>query len=394
MTIFLLRYFHVDVAMATDQSSICLEMPIVIGPGVGRTLFMDGVNRSTTLADLERWIRWQVPMNKQVVAVDIHMGDHGVLLNVAGGMQSDSKVMDYLCYDKPLPVRIREAEGGFVIVKTLKGENTYIPCVDTMSIDRLQLEIQEKEGTPVKLQGLIFNGKLLMKGTLRDHDIKRGSTVHLFLKVHVGGRTMSRTFVDITKDKLRKIRWNKDAPDWRLARHGLCLEGLCKNEACPAYDKMVVMNFDYGNVDLVGNPKLLNRCKCPECWSKVIPLVPAFNHCFFRIAARKAGGIALFQKPWTSCDNLYYRYDVKECFEASFDRLQFFVKPLGMNESKQDVPEADNCAICFDKLEKSYYSSDKKTYQLPNCSHYLHELCAAQWASRGGNCPCCRAPII
>ncbi len=371
-------------------------MPIVHGPGVGRTLFMDGVNYSTTLANLVRWIRCQVPSNKEVVAVDAHLGDYGILFNLGDYEHKDSKVMDYLCYDQPIPVCIWEAEkDSFVIVRHLiTGRSIHIPYVDTMFVERFKIELQRKEGIPVTEQRLNFGGRELVEGTLRDHDIKSGSTVYFCLKMRCGGGALPSHFVDVTKDKLRKISWNKDAPDWRVASHGLCLEGLCKNKACPAYNRMVVMNFDYDSVDLIGNPRILNRCKCPECWSKVIPLVPAFNNCFFRIVARKEGSTALFHKPWTRYDDVYNRYDIKECGEASFDRLQIFVRPLETDESKGDLPVPEKCAICFARLEEYYYpKSGKNICKLPNCNHYFHKSCVKDWAARGGNCPCCRAPM-
>ncbi len=387
-----LRHSPKEEAMASDQPTICLEMPIVHGLGVGRTLFMDGVNDATTLSDLETWIRCQVPTNKQVVAVDVHMGDHGVLLNVAGDY---SNVMDYLCYDEPVPVRIWEAEkGGFVtVVENQSGKRIHMPYVDNMSVEMLKLLIEAKEGIPMDQQRIIFAGKLLSHcSLLMDNNIRSGDTVHLVLRL-CGGGGSGRPFVDVTKNRMKKMHWSKTAPDWRTAEPGLSLEGSCENKKCPAFKKMVIMNFGYTNVDLIGNPMTLTQCKCPVCWSNVTPLVPAFNNCFYRIAARKTGSTTLFQKPWSRCDDFYYTYDLDKCGQATFCHIQIFVRPLEMDEEKGNSPVPYKCAICFDTLEKSYDLPCDKICKLPNCNHYFHKSCAKEWAERGGNCPCCRMPM-
>jgi len=47
-------------------------------------------------------------------------------------------------------------------------------------------------------------------------------------------------FADLSKEG-NKLEWNKDAPDYRRASAGLCLEGKCTNSKCKAYDKMVLI---------------------------------------------------------------------------------------------------------------------------------------------------------
>ena len=47
-------------------------------------------------------------------------------------------------------------------------------------------------------------------------------------------------FADLTKGK--KFEWNKNAPQYRIASRGLCLEGTCTNSRCEAYGNMVDIN--------------------------------------------------------------------------------------------------------------------------------------------------------
>ncbi len=364
------------------------------GPGSGRTLFKENVTKSTTLMDLQKWIKRRVPSNNQEVEIDAYMGDHGVVFNLGDERWSHLKVMDFLCYDQPLPVCVRERKRcGFIMVDTMMGTTIRFPYSNSMSVAKLKAAVEAKEGIPVREQRIFFDGKPLVAGSLEDNCVASGSKVDLGLALEGGGGDILMDFADVTKDDVKNTKWNKSAAKWRIARPGLCLEGICKNRKCNAYEQMVVMNFDYDNIDLIGDPKILDRCKCPICKGRVTPLAPAFNNCFYRIAARKTDSTALFQKPWTRCDDSYYTYDIKECGESSFDHLQIFVRPLDKGESKRDTPIPDDCAICFDRIKKLFVQR-KDVSKLSSCGHYFHRSCVDLWSSVGGNCPCCRIPMV
>ena len=53
-------------------------------------------------------------------------------------------------------------------------------------------------------------------------------------------------FVDLSNSKgLKRIEWSSYAPDWRIARPGLCLEGTCTNKDCKAQADKVVINIGF-----------------------------------------------------------------------------------------------------------------------------------------------------
>jgi len=60
----------------------------------------------------------------------------------------------------------------------------------------------------------------------------------LVLRLRGGGNS----FADITRQP-KIFEWSKSAPDWRVARMGLCFEGRCQNTKCKAFKRMVIINM-------------------------------------------------------------------------------------------------------------------------------------------------------
>lgn len=61
------------------------------------------------------------------------------------------------------------------------------------------------------------------------------------------------SFCDLTQDP-KIFNWSTSGPEWRVARHGLCLEGpTCLNKECKAYKRMVIINMDAPVILKLGN---------------------------------------------------------------------------------------------------------------------------------------------
>ncbi|PIK55308.1 hypothetical protein BSL78_07780 [Apostichopus japonicus] len=69
-----------------------------------------------------------------------------------------------------------------VFVKTITGKTITLNVTPSDTIERVKFEIQDSEGIPTNLQGIMFAGKLLEdERLLSDYNVQNDSTVHLFL---------------------------------------------------------------------------------------------------------------------------------------------------------------------------------------------------------------------
>ena len=129
-----------------------------------------------------------------------------------------------------------------------------------------------------------------------------------------------------------KLDWGDDAPNWRRASPGLCIEGRCANRRCKAYDHTVIMDQGYTKFDLIND---LCMCKCPMCDEGVEPVTCGFNNCEWKMIWREVEPgkhPQMFKTDWKSVGNLYERFSLEK---SSFLDLKILCQKSCEQETSQ-----------------------------------------------------------
>ncbi|CAF1269964.1 unnamed protein product [Adineta steineri] len=175
---------------------------------------------------------------------------------------------------------------------------------------------------------LVFDKEILHdEDRLEDYDIQADSTLELVNRPERSrsfGGQIGLKFVDVSNDHaLKRIGWSTTAPRWRRTRHGLCLEGLCENEKCEAYNSTVIMPVGYKKIDMLDD-SLEKITKCPVCKEYVTPITCAFNNCWWKydgVQICKKGPSKQCSGNWRQADDAYHRFKEYQDETVSWKKL-------------------------------------------------------------------------
>lgn len=104
-----------------------------------------------------------------------------------------------------------------------------------------------------------------------------------------GSGAMTLEFIDVDENtKVKKLKFSKNAPDWRKATIGLNLFGKCINKKCKAFDKEVIYPVGINKkFDFYSDKK---NIICPICSKNFLPLTMGFWKCEYQIKGEKLKG--------------------------------------------------------------------------------------------------------
>ena len=124
-----------------------------------------------------------------------------------------------------------------------------------------------------------------------------------------GGPIFGISMADISNKKgLVKGNFNKDAKNWNIIVSGLNVSGICNNNRCKAYKKLVDCQIGLGTFDLVRDA---DRIKCPMCKKEMEPKTCCFSECQYKIEGKKKsnGKTESVKTKWKRVEKDYEYYD-------------------------------------------------------------------------------------
>jgi len=189
----------------------------------------------------------------------------------------------------------------------------------------------------------------------------------------------------MNQDSMKRIPLSSNAPKWRIASDGLCVEGYCENSKCDAHEtkakvkSMVVMPMGYGDFDMLYDR---HKCKCPLCKEDVYPKTCGFINCRWKFTGMKGDAAGTpAQCSWQQSSNdKYDRFSDVEPDQVKWSRLVLFTKSLNASS----VTEA--CNLCLVELDVG-----RKVET--SCGHKFHKSCLEEYKKIQGQCPSCRNPL-
>ena len=235
----------------------------------------------------------------------------------------------------------------------LKINENYLNHLISLPLDGIYLELNVDDEIQLKLP--TFDGELTEEFKKRFSDIFNDEInyqslptpcilrnkyinkceiigpISLFSYSSVKGGGPPINFVDVSKGKIKNLKFSKSAPEWRKVQEGLNIFGNCENSECKAHEKEVVFMPDSENDKHIFNlnDNIVN-IKCPICRSIIKLRTCGFWKCEYQFIGQKIekGKLEDFDSgPKETKDNEFEYFDPSDNGNLTWTKLIIYVIP-------------------------------------------------------------------
>lgn len=260
-------------------------------------------------------------------------------------------------------------------VMTLTGKTIDIAANTSESVLDIKGKIYDKEGIPIDQQHLMFCGlNLCNSGHLFEYNIGNEPTFHLVTRLRPLIDPLlywKPTFAGyLTKKDTNSPKFAETGPAWKAVNQGLCLEGICNNKECPAYNDMVIINHNFGSVDIISASQ---TAKCPICSTTVESPAIAVNNCHYTLSGIKeaeTGDKERFNRKWELTATSYIKIDPIDLMKEFTSLQKGKWRTLTIHAANLLLETGGSCASC--PLCQTLTDTESKKTE---CGCLYHEEC-------------------
>ena len=195
-----------------------------------------------------------------------------------------------------------------IIIKTpkTKGEGIIISVSMNEAIASAKEKYYNKVGSRKNNHWLYEGAVLKDNQTFSDLGVEDKDIIEAHPPASGGAGVL---MADISNKRgLVEGKFSKNANDWNIITTGLNVSGICNNDKCRAYKKLVDCKIGLGTFDLVRDA---DRIKCPICKEEMEPTTCCFSKCQYKFEGKKKinGKTEFVKSEWKKVEKDYEYYD-------------------------------------------------------------------------------------
>ena len=196
---------------------------------------------------------------------------------------------------------------------------------------------EEKENLSERIYN-IFNKNSCFLDLIREKDFEESKLLNKNIRIinrsDVKGRGGPPIyFIDVSMAEVKELKFNKNAPKWRIVNKGLNIFGICKNDKCVAFKKEVIYrtNLPENGLNFILNEEI-SHIVCPICDNIIKIKTCGFFKCEYQLKGKKLvpgkkGEIEYESKPKETNGDKFDYFIPSEDNEVLWLELNIFVLP-------------------------------------------------------------------